>query len=128
MTIKRSVWWSTKGNTMTNSRESSPQSLLDHIGDARRQVQKMSAEFLTLTGYTASQAAILVSLLRKEGVSQTHLSAVSGIDRSTMADVVRRLQKKGLVARKRTKEDARAYSVRLTVEGRSAALWLNNIT
>jgi len=42
----------------------------------------------------------------------------TGIDRSTLADVVRRLSKKGLLQRRRTREDARAYAVKLTDEGR----------
>ena len=42
----------------------------------------------------------------------------TGIDRSTLADIIRRMLRKGLLQRKRTKEDARAYSVRLTEEGR----------
>jgi DNA-binding MarR family transcriptional regulator len=35
-----------------------------------------------------------------------------------MADVVARLNRKGLIQRRRTKEDARAYAVKLTDEGR----------
>jgi DNA-binding MarR family transcriptional regulator len=42
----------------------------------------------------------------------------TGIDRSTLADIVRRMQRKGLLQRRRTKEDARAYAVKLTDEGR----------
>jgi DNA-binding MarR family transcriptional regulator len=41
----------------------------------------------------------------------------TGIDRSTLADIVRRLLKKGLLQRRRTKDDARAYAVKLTDEG-----------
>jgi DNA-binding MarR family transcriptional regulator len=51
------------------------------------------------------------------GGSQTDLVGLTGIDRSTLADVVRRMQKKGLLQRRRTKEDARAYAVRLTDRG-----------
>jgi DNA-binding MarR family transcriptional regulator len=35
-----------------------------------------------------------------------------------MADVVMRLKRKGLLQRKRTKEDARTYAVKLTEEGK----------
>ena len=52
-----------------------------------------------------------------EGLSQTHLVDRTGIDRSTLADIVRRMLKKGLLQRRRTKEDARAYAVKLTDEG-----------
>ena len=50
-------------------------------------------------------------------VSQTGLVEQTGVDRSTLADVVRRLVKKGLLQRKRTKRDARMYAVRLTQKG-----------
>ena len=55
---------------------------------------------------------------QNEGLSQTGLVDRTGIDRSTLADIVRRMQRKGLLQRRRTKEDARAYAVKLTDEGR----------
>jgi len=67
---------------------------------------------------TPRQLAVLVTVAHNEGLSQTGLVERTGIDRSTLADIVRRLQKKGLLQRRRTKEDARAYAVRLTDEGR----------
>ena len=67
---------------------------------------------------TPRQYAVLVSVAEHEGLSQTGLVDRTGIDRSTLADIIRRMLRKGLLQRKRTKEDARAYSVRLTEEGR----------
>lgn len=67
---------------------------------------------------TPRQFAVLSTVAQNEGLSQTDLVDVTGIDRSTLADIIRRLLKKGLLQRKRTKEDARAYAVRLTEEGR----------
>jgi DNA-binding MarR family transcriptional regulator len=60
---------------------------------------------------------VLVAVSLNEGVSQTLLVEKTGVDRSTLADIVRRMLKKGLLQRRRTKEDARAYSVKLTDEG-----------
>ena len=75
---------------------------------------------------TPRQFAVLVTVSQNEGLSQTHLVERTGIDRSTLADIVRRMLKKGLLQRRRTKEDARAYAVKLTEEGwrvlRSASL------
>lgn len=59
-----------------------------------------------------------MTVAQNEGLSQTGLVDRTGIDRSTLADIVRRMQKKGLLQRRRTKEDARAYAVKLTDEGR----------
>lgn len=66
---------------------------------------------------TPRQFAILVTVAQNEGLSQTNLVERTGIDRSTLADVIRRMLKKGLLQRRRTREDARAYAVRLTDEG-----------
>lgn len=70
-------------------------------------------------GLTPRQLAVLVVVEENEGLSQTGIVERTGIDRSTLADVVRRLQKRGLLQRRRTREDARAYAVKLTDKGRS---------
>lgn len=67
---------------------------------------------------TPRQYAVLATVAANEGVSQTGLVERTGIDRSTLADIVRRMMKKGLLQRRRTREDARAYAVRLTEEGK----------
>ncbi len=77
--------------------------------------EEMDAENLTPRQY-----AILLTVSQHEGLSQTDLVTKTGIDRSTLADIIRRLLKKGLLQRRRTKEDARAYSVKLTGKGWSA--------
>jgi MarR family transcriptional regulator, temperature-dependent positive regulator of motility len=69
---------------------------------------------------TPRQLAVLRTVARTDGLSQTGLVTRTGIDRSTLADIVRRMQRKGLLQRRRTKEDARVYAVRLTEEGRRA--------
>ena len=66
---------------------------------------------------TPRQLAVLNAVAENEGLSQTGIVERTGIDRSTLADIVRRLSKKGLLQRRRTKEDARAYAVKLTDEG-----------
>lgn len=67
---------------------------------------------------TPRQYAVLLTVANNEGISQTGLVDRTGIDRSTLADIVRRMLKKNLLQRRRTKEDARAYAVKLTEEGR----------
>lgn len=66
---------------------------------------------------TPRQYAVLVTVAEYEGLSQTHLVERTGIDRSTIADITRRLLKKGFLQRRRTREDARAYAVKLTEQG-----------
>lgn len=69
---------------------------------------------------TQRQFDVLVAVADNEGLSQTGIVAATGIDRSTLADLVRRLQRHRLVQRRRTKEDTRAYAVRLAADGRRA--------
>ena len=66
---------------------------------------------------TPRQVAVLTTVAENEGLSQTGIVDRTGIDRSTLADLVQRLKRKGLLERRRTKEDARAYAVKLTDEG-----------
>jgi DNA-binding MarR family transcriptional regulator len=72
------------------------------------------------TELTPRQYAILTSVQINPDISQTGLVEQTGVDRSTLADIVRRLVKKGLLQRKRTRRDARMYAVRLTAKGKSA--------
>lgn len=66
---------------------------------------------------TPRQYAILAAIEANQGLSQTGLVENTGIDRSTLADIVRRMLDKGFVQRERTVDDARAYAVRLTRKG-----------
>jgi DNA-binding MarR family transcriptional regulator len=49
--------------------------------------------------------------------SQADLVAVTGIDRSTLADIVKRTVECGWVTRTRVKSDSRTYEVKLTSSG-----------
>jgi DNA-binding MarR family transcriptional regulator len=69
---------------------------------------------------TPRQFAVLAALEMLESASQTQIVEATGIDRSTLADIVKRLVKRGLLNRRRSRSDARAYVVRLTPEGRAA--------
>ena len=71
-------------------------------------------------GPTARQFTVLHTISENEGLSQTDLVRRTGIDRSTLADMIARLTKQGMVARQRTKTDARANSVKLTAQGKKA--------
>jgi MarR family transcriptional regulator, temperature-dependent positive regulator of motility len=66
------------------------------------------------------QLVALIAISEIEGKSQTALVERTGVDRSTLSEMFGRLHNKGLVIRRRTKADARAYSVRLTPAGRRA--------
>lgn len=69
---------------------------------------------------TPRQFAVLKAIAGAREPSQTDLVDQTGIDRSTMADIVRRLIAKSLVQRRRTRRDARMYAIKLTDKGRAA--------
>lgn len=69
---------------------------------------------------TRSQFTVLCALEHNEGVSQTALVEITGIDRSTLAEMVRRMLERGLISRKRTETDLRANAVAITQGGRKA--------
>jgi DNA-binding MarR family transcriptional regulator len=69
---------------------------------------------------TQRQYAVLSAVAAHEGLTQTDLVRATGIDRSTLADLVARMIGKKLLGRERSATDARANTVRLTEEGRSA--------
>ena len=94
--------------------ERSPIHLLHRAGQCASDIFQGE---MGLGDLTPRQYAVLVAVSLNEGVSQTHLVEKTGVDRSTLADIVRRMLKKGLLQRRRTKDDARAYAVKLTDEG-----------
>jgi len=69
---------------------------------------------------TQRQYAVLAAVAAHEGLTQTDLVHATGIDRSTLADLVARMIGKGLIARERSTADARANTVRMTAPGRAA--------
>jgi DNA-binding MarR family transcriptional regulator len=69
---------------------------------------------------TQRQYAVLSAVTAKEGCTQSDLVRATGIDRSTLAELVARLIGKGFLGRERSTLDARANTVRLTPEGRAA--------
>lgn len=69
-------------------------------------------------GITQRQFAVLSAVEADEGLTQTDLVKITGIDRSTLADMAARMIVKGLLERERSASDARANAVRLTQSGR----------
>jgi DNA-binding MarR family transcriptional regulator len=78
------------------------------------------AEEAGASALTQRQFAVLSAVQAKEGCTQSELVRATGIDRSTLAELVARLIGKNLLARERSTLDARANTVRLTDEGRTA--------
>jgi DNA-binding MarR family transcriptional regulator len=69
---------------------------------------------------TQRQFTVLAAAAAHDGLTQNDLVRATGIDRSTLADLVARMLAKGLLVRERSATDARANSVRLSEAGRHA--------
>jgi DNA-binding MarR family transcriptional regulator len=80
----------------------------------------LSAAALETKGLTIRQFAVLAALNDCDGQTQSSLVEITGIDRSTLADMVARMEKGGMVQRVTSNEDARAKAVSLTRAGRAA--------
>ncbi len=72
------------------------------------------------TAITQRQFAVLRVLEEKDGISQSQLCRAAGIDRSTMAELVARMARKGLLRRERSPTDARVNVIWLDAGGREA--------
>ena len=100
---------------MAYSLKSSPGHLLRR---AQQYAHDLYSKEVGGSGPTPRQFEVLHVVAQNEGLSQTDLVRHTGIDRSTLADMIARMMKKGLLSRKRTKEDARANAVSITAAGK----------
>jgi DNA-binding MarR family transcriptional regulator len=85
---------------------------------AQQYAQDLYSRHVGPDGPTSRQFEVLHVVAQNEGASQTDIVRMTGIDRSTLADMIARMMAKGLLSRSRTKEDARANAVSITAAGR----------
>src|SRR6185369_1053423 len=85
---------------------------------ASQRADDLFARQIRPSDLTPRQFVVLQAVANKNGLSQTDIMAVTGIDRSTTAELVRTLVTNGLLKRRRTRRDARVYAVRITSSGR----------
>ena len=86
----------------------------------RRMQQIAVAIFMEECGafdLTPVQYAALVAIHAHPGIDATRLSAVIAFDRSTLGNVIERLETKGYIARKPSREDKRIKLLYLTESG-----------
>lgn len=100
-----------------NEQETATASALHLLHRAGQCADELFAVNVGTSDLTPRQFAVLKAIAAADEPSQTALVETTGIDRSTLADIVRRLVEKGLVQRRRTRRDARMYAVRLTERG-----------
>jgi DNA-binding MarR family transcriptional regulator len=69
-------------------------------------------------GTRPGRFATLMLIGRNPGISQTALSRANGRDKSSLTPVLNDLARRGLIIRRRTRTDQRAYRLTLTPAGR----------
>jgi DNA-binding MarR family transcriptional regulator len=70
-------------------------------------------------GLRPPQFALMLTVYQNPGINQTELVKITGVDRSTVADTITRLEKRGLIKRKPGK-DQRARRLWVTKAGADA--------
>lgn len=68
---------------------------------------------------TPPQFALLSFLWQQDGLTQVELSEKGQIDRSTVGGLIDRLERSGLLERRKHPQDRRAYSIYLTEQGKA---------
>lgn len=95
--------------------ERSPLHLLHRV---HQRATELFQEKMAGINLTARQYVVLVTAAQKDGASQQDIIDLTGIDRSTVSQIMQTMIRKGLLKRRRTREDARAYSITVTELGR----------
>ena len=75
-------------------------------------------------GESPGRFATLTLIARNPGISQTELSHANGRDKSSLTPVVEDLVRRGLVERRRMREDRRTYRLNLTPAGKKTLTML----
>lgn len=71
-------------------------------------------------GPTPRQFAVLLNVHQNDGINQTDLVRLSGIDRSTLTEILRRVVERGWISRRRMENDQRTNALSITDTGEAA--------
>lgn len=84
---------------------------------AHFKAEEIFANAFSEEGVTPRQKATLVLLYQEPGLSQSALSERLAMDRNTVAEMVRRMSSSGLIERRPSPSDARAYQLYVAPAG-----------
>lgn len=101
---------------MAFSKDSSAGYLVNDL--ARRFAAALQARIKPL-GLSTGVFPVMVQLWEQDGQTQTELVRRIGVEQATMANTLARMQRDGLIARRRSKADGRVQEIWLTDLGNS---------
>ena len=102
---------------MTKDNASDVMHLLHRAGQC---ADNIYAKALNESHLSPRQAQVLSVIGAEGSLSQTDVVELTGIDRSTTGDIIKRLVRDDYLQRERAMQDARKYDVRLTSRGYKA--------
>ena len=95
-----------------------PLDFLRHLWELNHALERTSMQMERKLGVTAQQRLFVRCVGKYPGMTASQLALVLHLDRGTVSVGLRRLSKKGLVARRRDPRDNRRVSLGLTAKGR----------
>lgn len=100
---------------------------LNLIKRAQQVCERLFDRATTGLEITARQFAVLSTVEAFQPLNQTMLEEVTGMDRSTVSDLVWRLERRGLIERKCAVHDLRSADLSLTADGSLALAELTGL-
>lgn len=84
------------------------------IGIAARQLSRISDERLRKLGLAVAQIPVIVALKDGAEVSQKELARLAGVEQPSMAQLLARMERDGLITRRSNPDDGRSSLISLT--------------
>ncbi len=96
---------------------SAPLDFLQHLWQVNHALERMSLQMERTLGVTAQQRLFVRCLGKYPGMTASQLADVLHLDRGTVSVALQRLEKKGLLTRRRDRADNRRVALGLTAKG-----------
>jgi len=93
--------------------------LIKLVNTLARITQSYTDEAMKKYNLSSGTYPFMVALIRKEGVSQNHISKELNIDKAASARAIKKLIELKYIRKELDEEDSRAYKLYLTEKGRS---------
>ncbi|MDX2167710.1 MAG: MarR family transcriptional regulator [Deltaproteobacteria bacterium] len=90
---------------------------LQHLWRLNHALERLSLRMEATLGVTAQQRLVIRCLGKRPGMTAGQLAALLHLDPGTISAALRRLERKGLLARRRDPRDRRRVTVELTAAG-----------